>query len=262
MEFKKIINCKKKSMIYILLFCNVLIGIPGLSISSEIINIPVLIYYDYPPFYIEKTNRGLGQELTEHLTFKAQGRCTFYLLNVPKGRVDKMLANPKWMGIVAWINPVFVNDKAMTKYIWSRAIMHEIDYVASLNDNPIEFKGLESLYGHIMGTVLNQRYADVEDALKSGKIKQVIVLKQESLVSMLLKRRIEFAFLSKSTLSWLKKEFPEFGSKIHLAKKVRNEFDRHILITPNMDKENRDFILKTVNNLNNDLEWKKRFDKY
>jgi polar amino acid transport system substrate-binding protein len=238
------------------------ISLPGSCEAAAKKEIEVVIYYDYPPFYIEKNKHGLGKELAEHLTSKAKGKYIFNSSYIPKGRVDKMLTDPNWQGVVAWINPKFVNDQSMSKYVWSNPIMHEIDYVASLKELPIEFKDQTSLYGHKLGAVLNQRYADVEDAISAGKIKRVDTIGQESVVNMLLKKRVEVAFFSKSTIKWFKKEFPDFDDKIYLAKKTRNEFDRYVLITPKLDKDATHFILKTVNNLKNDHEWNKRLKEY
>ncbi len=249
-----------RSLILILL-CNLLVNFDAFCTSPNT-SIPVVIYYDYPPFFVDRNQRGLGRELAEHLNLKAKGKYSFHHVYIPKGRLDKMLEDPKWGGVVTWVNPNFVNDKSKTKFIWSNPIMHEIDYVATLKDSTLEYKDHTSLYGHSLGTVLNQRYSDVEDELKSGKIIQVSANQQESIVIMLLKKRIEFAFLSHSTIKWFRKEFPEFDDKVKLAKKTRNEFDRHVFITRNLDHERKDFILKTVNNLKNDKDWQERFNQY
>lgn len=230
--------------------------------TTAIKNVQVVVYYDYPPFYIKKNGSGLGKELADYLTSKSNGKYSFNHVYLPKGRLDKMLQNPKWIGIVVWLNPKFVNDQSMTKYIWSQPIMHEIDYVASSRENPIDYKDQTSLYGHTIGTVLNHRYADIEDALKAGKIKQVNSSGQEAVVGMLLKKRIDVAFISKSTIKWFEKEFLDFNQKIYLAKKHRNEFDRYILITRTLDKNIADFILKSAENLKNDKDWHKRASKY
>lgn len=228
--------------------------------NDPVANIPIATYYDYPPFLIDKAANGLNKELALYLTLKSNGKYRFNSVYIPKGRLDKML-DSKWPGIIAWLNPRFVRDEEMKKYIWSKALMHEIDYVASLKSRPIEYVDHKSLYGLTLARVLNHRFADIEDALNSGKIKQATAKGPHSVVPMLLKGRVDVAFISKSTLSWLKKDFPDFDTKIHLAKIPRIEFDRHLLLTPALDPEIAQFVLKAINEMSDDPGWNQKLGK-
>lgn len=223
-------------------------------------SIPIATYYDYPPFLIDKEGNGLNKDLAHYLTLKSNGKYHFNSVYIPKGRLDKML-DSKWPGIIAWPNPRFVRDEEMKKYIWSKAIMHEIDYVASLKSRPVEYVDHKSLYGLTLARVLNHRFADIEDALNSGKIKQATAKGPHSVVPMLLKGRVDVAFISKSTISWLKKDFPEFDTKIHLAKIPRIEFDRHLLLTPALNPEITQFVLKVINEMGDDPSWNQKLGK-
>lgn len=220
--------------------------------------IPIATYYNYPPFWNDKKGNGLNKELAQYLTLKSKGKYIFKSLYIPKGRLDKML-NSKWPGIVAWPNPRFLNDEEMKKYIWSRPIMHEVDYVASLKTHPIEYIDQKSLYGLTLAKALNHRFPDIESALNSGKIKQATATGPESAVQMLLKGRVDATFISKSTINWLKKDFPDFDTKIHLAKTPRLEFDRYLLLTPDLDSKITQFVLETINESANDPSWKTKF---
>jgi ABC-type amino acid transport substrate-binding protein len=225
--------------------------------------IPLITYYDYPPFTINENGDGLNRDLAQYLTKMSKGKYTFESMLLPKGRLDNYLKNDKkWFGVVAWANPLFVNDESKNKYVWSDPIYHEIDYVASLKKHPIEFQNEKSLYGHTLGTVLNQRYPDVEKALNSGKIKKRSVTTQHGVVLLLLKERVDVAFISHSTIKWFRKEFPDFDKQIHLAKKPRNEFNRYIFTTKNLDRDVEDFVIKNANNLTKDREWQNIEEKY
>ena len=79
--------------------------------------IPAWSYYKNPPF-VTAEQQGLTYDFIELLNKYSQGKYHFDLGLLPRTRIDKHLAN-KDIGIVLFVNWLWMGDKQKTKYLWS-----------------------------------------------------------------------------------------------------------------------------------------------
>ncbi|HYX32144.1 MAG TPA: hypothetical protein VE954_03460 [Oligoflexus sp.] len=230
--------------------------------ASAPIDVPLITYYDYPPFTLQNASKSLTQELAEYLSQASNGRFHFSVKVIPKGRLDVMMEKPDWKGVIAWINPKFVHDEAKTRYLWTAAIMNEIDLVASNKEAPHDYKGPESLRGLKLGAVLNQRYADVEDMIAKGALIRTNARSQENVLNMLIHRRVDVAFVSKSTLSWFRIHLKGFEQKVGFSPVPRNTFTRHVMLSRTLPPDVVDYVTKTTNGLGSQAQWQDIMNRF
>lgn len=230
--------------------------------SAREIVVPLVNYYSYAPFSMPDENSDLTRELASLLTADSGGRYRFVPSLIPKGRLDIMMQHDNWQGVVVWLNPRFVNDESKLRYIWSNPLMQESDLVLSHIDAPVEFTGLASLKGKVLGTVLNQRYADVEEMLANGELHRSDAPSQENSLRKLLLKRVDVVFVSRSTLGQLRQRIPEFDAKIYIASKPRNSFTRHVMITPAMPPDIVSYVQNAVAKLGSNPSWRKIATRY
>lgn len=230
--------------------------------ASEKLRVPVVVYYNYHPYYDEESKNDLNSELVATLNAHLAGEnVEFYSEYVPKGRLDIWLKDSGWKGLVAWTNPKFLNDPKKDKYQWSESVLEEKDWVVSNSKKPIEFQNINSLVGKTLGTVRNQIYPDVEKLINEGKILRTSTNSQASNIRMLMMGRVDVVFISRSTMHYFKKEIKDFPNGLYFASTPRNVFTRHIMVSKSISPEMRNKIMKVVKSLHSDKIWKPRFDQ-
>ena len=231
------------------------------GIPNEL-KVPLVTYYNYAPFGLDDGSSDLTHDLANLLTQNSGGRYRFVPTFLPKGRLDNMLQYQNWQGVVAWLNPRFVNDEAMSRHIWTVPLIQESDLVVSNIDAPVHFTGIQSLQGKVLGTILNQRYADVEEMLANKQLRRSDASSQESNVRKLLLKRVDVVFVSRSTLSGLHQRIPEFESKLYIATLPRNSFTRHVMLTRELPPELIDYVRNTVAKLGSTPSWRDIMKRY
>lgn len=239
----------------LLAFTACLLAAPASADGGELL-VPFVNYYDYAPFSMPEERADLTRELAGLLTAGSGGRYRFVPTLLPKGRLDQMLQHNHWQGVVAWLNPLFVNDDTKSRYIWTDILLQESDLVVSHAEAPVNFTGIQSLRGKVLGTVLNQRYADVEAMIASKQLLRSDAPSQENNVRKLLQKRVDVVFISRSALNGLRARVPEFDSKLHVSTLPRNSFTRHIMLTPGLQPELVRYVQTTVAQLGGNPSWR------
>lgn len=218
--------------------------------------IPFATYYDYAPFYSIDRNGDLTHELAALLTRESGGRYRFVPTLLPKKRLDNMLQLQNWQGIIAWSSPRFFYDEHKDRYLWSDALLQESALVISHIDAPVDFKGMESLRGKVLGTILNQRYVDVEDMFASRQLRRSDAPSMESNVRKLLLKRVDVVFISSSALGGLRHRIPGLESQLYIAAQPRDQFSRHLMLTRGLPPEVISYVQRMAAQLDHNPAWR------
>lgn len=229
---------------------------------APVLEVPLVTYYDYAPFTLAEAPADLTRELAHFLTKGSAGRYRFVPQFLPKGRLDYLLQKPAWQGVVAWLHPRFVHDESGSHYVWSASLMQETDLVVSHVDAPVEFDGPASLKGKRLGTILNQRYSDMEEMIAAGQLQRDDAVTQEANLRRLLLKRVDVVFVSRSTLSWLRERVEGFDDKLHIARRPRNQFSRHLMATPNLPPDLLNYVRSSAGALNGNPHWREVMKQY
>ncbi|MDZ7937574.1 MAG: hypothetical protein U5M53_04565 [Rhodoferax sp.] len=230
--------------------------------TAEPLKVPLVTYYDYAPFQVGDGRQGLNRELAALLTAQSRGRYVFVPTYYPKGRLDAMLTEPSFAAAVAWLHPAFVRDEARTKFAWTKPLMNEVDLVVSPMAVPLEFSGVASLHGKTLGTIVNQRYADIEPSIASGALRREDAATQEGNLRKLMLRRVDVVFVSRSTLWWFRNSVDGFTTGLHIAAQPRNRFSRHVMLTRALPPELIDYVQHTIAELDGNARWRAAMERY
>lgn len=78
-------------------------------------------------------------------------RIELWLVN--RARLALEMADPDFDGLVVWVNPAWVGDPHRERYLWTFPVMRDPNELISNIDNPITYRGPDSLKGLVFGGV-------------------------------------------------------------------------------------------------------------
>jgi len=218
--------------------------------------LPVLSYYDYPPF-----STGPGQGLTQSLLALLQDRAgpllpTLHEELLPRRRVAALVRRSDWTGLVLWVSPAWFQDPDRHRFIWTEPLMQDEDLVASLKSNPVDYQGPDSLKGLTLGGVFGHVYPETEALVKTGELQRLDSFSQEACLRMLLMGRVQAIFISRSGLAGWRQRLPGFDARLYLAETPRQRYQRRLLLSPLMPAEQSEWLRRTVAGLLQDPAWR------
>ncbi len=209
--------------------------------------VPLYVYYQ-DPLFAAGDPRGLTDQLAIWLTQRANGRYQFVPTQMPRRRLQLMIAQPHWYGVVAWANPRWFEQAGQAKQAWSRPYMIDANMVASLRSAPVEYQDDQSLQGMRIGSVQGYNYKDSADLLRDdadSEARNLLKLRQG---------RVPVAFLQASSFPFFRRQFPDLDEWIHLSAKPRTIFDRAFFTAPDQP-ELLAFLNQQVDALIADRQW-------
>jgi polar amino acid transport system substrate-binding protein len=218
--------------------------------------VPFATYYDYAPFYSPDGSADLTHDLAALLTRESGGRYRFEPMLLPKKRIDNMLQHQNWQGVVAWSSPRFFYDESKVRYLWTDALLQESALVVSHIDAPVDFKGLESLRGKVLGTILNQRYVDVEDMIANQQLRRSDAPSMESNIRKLLLKRVDVVFISRSALGGLRHRIPGADNQLYIAAQPRDQFTRNLMLTRDLPPDVISYVQRMAAQLDHNPAWR------
>ncbi|MEJ6001077.1 substrate-binding periplasmic protein [Paucibacter soli] len=227
-------------------------------VSSEALEI--LSHYDYPPFvtgHAEGLSHDWADWLSTRLGIPAPG-----LHILPRKRLDLLMNQPHWQGIVPWVIPEWFGDTDMQRYHWSPPVLEDADLVLSLRSSPVDELTPTRLRGLRFGAVLGHVYADMNGLIAQGRLRREDALNTEQNLRKLLLGRVDFVFLSRSGLPWWLQKLPEFREQLHVAATPRLHFQRRMLLSAQLPAPLRGQLLDAIAHMHRDSAWQTALSRY
>lgn len=202
-----------------------LLCLPNLLWATE--RIVIASYYTAPPFV---TGRGQGltydfaRLLNQHLGAQYQ----FEVQLLPRKRVDRLLQNNNWYGLVPWVNMSWLDSGENQLFAWTPALLLDQDLLISHNQAPIEWQGPASLQNRVFGGVIGHRYDDIEPLIVNGQIRRDDAPNEWSNLQKLQKRRIDATFIAQSSWRYYLRQYPELLGELNISSSVRKKFSMHL----------------------------------
>ncbi|WP_348945715.1 transporter substrate-binding domain-containing protein [Chitinibacter sp. FCG-7] len=232
-----------------------LLASPHISLGSE----KVIVYtqYDSPPFW--SADSGLSHELVRELSARSKNRYQFEIQITPRKRIDLILEDPHWQGLIPWSSPSWFQDANQQRYLWSAPLFRDADLVIS--HAPLDYTGPYSLHGKVLGGILGHRYSELEADIAAGKIIRDDAPNQPSNLKKLRSQRVDVIFIPNSSWGELRLKSPEQIRSLWVASQVRNTYERRILLSPNNPELAR-YVQATVLDLAKDQKWQQKIAPY
>jgi len=228
--------------------------------AAEKVAVNIYVYHLKPPFIVDLAKKeGLYFDFSTFLNKKSL-RFHFETVFVPRKRAEYMLKHQQLDGALLGVNPVWFNDKAETKYLWTDKILTDEDEVVSLIKNKIVYLGADSLIGLTLGGVLGFYYYGIDELVTEGKITRQNTIGEKELLLMLQYGRVDVGIISRSTLRYIFSQEP-WQALYYISPRPHDTYDRRILI-PHNNQMLFNLLAPIIAQLDTDEDWQELLKKY
>lgn len=237
---------------WLLLLSLIGLGLPA-SAAQEI---QLLTYYHVRPYAVDgiAAADSYTVRLAQWLSQQSAGRYHFVPRQVPKKRLLYMMAKPDWLGVVAWVNPLWVEDAQRQRYLWSSSLMHDRDLRVSRQADKVIFEQGRPLQAARFGGISGHFYPSLEAQFKAGLLAREDAQNELSNVLKLQHKRVDVILLQASSLAYMRAEVPDFDRWAYVDPQPQAEYER-FLFTARSHPELMAFINQTLPKLAQDPAW-------
>ncbi len=239
------------------LLCITVTSLHGAEAKKEIL---VYSYHFKPPLIVDdKRKVGLYFDIVNYLN-KASDEYQFDLVYVPRKRLEVMMQEGTFNGILLGVNPIWFKDRDRTKYLWTDHVLKDRDELISLKSEPFEFNTPKSLSGKVFGGVRGFYYFGINEYINAGNALRIDTEREIDLFTLLSRNRIDTALISQSTFDYMIAK-NQWHDKFHVSDKPHDIYDRHILV-PKDKTSVFEHINPIVKMLHTDTSWHKTLASY
>lgn len=226
---------------------------PGLAAET----VPLYVGYADPP-YSTAHGDSLTTKLAADLSALSHNHYRFQAVQLPRKRLNAILANDDWNGVVAWANPAWFDDTDRRRYAWSTPYMTDANLVVSRRDQPVEFaEHGNTLIGLRVGCIAGQRYPDLEQLFTSGAVTRADVASELQNLRKLRLGRVDAVLVQASSMDYFSTVLPDLDQWAHVARTPRNTFQRY-LFTSRKRPDLALFLDEALQTLARDATWQGR----
>lgn len=199
----------------------------GLTAAEQV---PFYTYYSTAPFAVGEppSASSYSVRLAAWLSAQSAGRYQFVARQVPKLRLERMLAKPDWAGVVAWANPTWFADSPHQRFLWSRGFMRDSDVLVSRQAEPVRLDALADAPARRFGGIIGHHYAVLEPYLQSGQLLREDAQTELSNTRKLQHGRIDVLLLQSSSLPYLRGELEGFDQWALVSQPPLVRFERYL----------------------------------
>lgn len=239
------------------LLCITVTNVHGAETKKEIL---VYSYHLKPPLIVDdKREVGLYFDIVTYLN-KASDKYQFDLVYVPRKRLEVMMQEGTFNGILLGVNPIWFKDRDRTKYLWTDHVLKDRDELISLKTEPFEFNTPKSLSGKVFGGVRGFYYFGINEYINAGNALRIDTEREIDLFTLLSRNRIDTALISQSTFDYMIAK-NQWHDKFHVSDKPHDIYDRHILV-PKDKASVFEHINPIVKMLHTDASWHQTLASY
>ncbi len=213
--------------------------------------VPLYVYHDFPP-YIVGGQPDLSHALADQLSRRSAGRYRFKVVVLPRKRVDVLIATPGWRGVVAWVNPRWIGDNA-AHLAWTAPLLDETEWWVVRRAAPQSLQQIAQADGYRFGGLIGHHYAELDAAVRAGRIFRFDTASMQSLVSMLLAGRVDVITMPSATELWFHGAWPRWRERVLLL--PRGAAYQRYLVSDRGDPALVRFLADSVVALRNDPGW-------
>lgn len=238
----------------------VLLSLP-LSRAAE--RAPVVIAYAYhlkPPFITDvQKEQGLYFAFSAYVNAKL-GREALKTEYLPRKRLEQVLHQPDFNGIVLGVNPVWFHDIDETHFLWTSALMMDRDELVSSAERPLQYNGPNSLQGRLIGGVQGHYYYGIDEAVQAGQLRREDTDSELQNLTKLRVQRIDATIISRSTFDYLTRHYG--GREFYaLSARPHDVYARRILV-PFQRRDVYDWLEPIMRQLPSDPTWQQLMKAY
>lgn len=191
--------------------------------ESRIKTVTMWTYYDFSPFFNEKTKRGLVDDIAQLLTRHSKGHYHFVVEYLPRKRVDLKLKSSQ-LGMVTLVNPNWFPKTLVA----SGPLLSGYDVIVSPISKPV--KNLipkETKQRSFIG-VTGHQYPMIKSELKSGQVVRIDTSSVPNLLNLIAKKRGDFSIVP-GLVAHHYQSHSDFAPALHFEPITAERYTRRML---------------------------------
>ncbi|MFC3096049.1 ABC transporter substrate-binding protein [Alteromonas sediminis] len=244
----------------IIWLCVFIVGTGSVAFAEEKPVVSAYAYHLKPPFIIDPLQEsGLCYDYSRLLSELSD--VEFFTLFIPRKRLNRLLSDGGFDGIVLGANPLWFKDADKKKYLWSDPLIKDRDEFISLKSSKFDYVDPKSLLRHSLAGVRGFYYGKVEKAKAYGPIKRFDTIGEKEVLDMVVKGRADIGIISRSTLNYMRSLKPSEYEVLYLSRVPHEEYSRYVML-PNKRQKLHTKIVALMRSPEYQARWKKLVAKY
>lgn len=202
--------------------------------ESRIKTVTMWTYYDFSPFFNERTQRGLVYDIAQLLTRHSKGHYHFVVEYLPRKRVDMKLKSSQ-LGMVTLVNPNWFPKTLVA----SEPLLSGYDVIVSPVTKPVKSLIPNAPNQRSFIGVIGHQYPIIRTELKSGQITRIDTSSVPNLLNLIAKKRGDFSIVP-GLVAHHYKLHSDFAPVLHFEPVTAERYTRRMLYNQIHTKLKRD----------------------
>lgn len=228
----------------------------GNAAAGAVEKISLYSHYTTAPFAVEGVPPQLSYtvRLAAWLTAQSAGRYLFEARQMPRLRLNRIVAQADWQGVVAWANPLWFADPERQRFLWSSALMSDRNVLVSRQVDHVLFPVQEPAQPLRLGGISGHFYADLEPFIQRGLLLREDAQNDLSNVLKLQHGRVDIVVVQASSLAYLRSQMADFDQWASVSPTLQPSYQRY-LFTNTANPQLMAFLQQALLQLAQAPEW-------
>lgn len=228
----------------------------GNAAAGAVEKISLYSHYTTAPFAVEGVPPQLSYtvRLAAWLTAQSAGRYLFEARQMPRLRLNRIVAQADWQGVVAWANPLWFADPERQRFLWSSALMSDRNVLVSRQVDHVLFPVQEPAQPLRLGGISGHFYADLDPFIQRGLLLREDAQNDLSNVLKLQHGRVDIVVVQASSLAYLHTQMADFDQWASISPTLQPSYQRY-LFTSTANPQLMAFLQQALLQLAQAPEW-------
>ncbi len=228
----------------------------GNAAAGAVEKISLYSHYTTAPFAVEGVPPQLSYtvRLAAWLTAQSAGRYLFEARQMPRLRLNRIVAQADWQGVVAWANPLWFADPERQRFLWSSALMSDRNVLVSRQVDHVLFPVQEPAQPLRLGGISGHFYADLQPFIQRGLLLREDAQNDLSNVLKLQHGRVDIVVVQASSLAYLRSQMADFDQWASVSPTLQPSYQRY-LFTSTANPQLMAFLQQALLQLAQAPEW-------
>ena len=173
---------------------------------------------------------------------------------MPRLRLNRIVAQADWPGVVAWANPLWFADPERQRFLWSSALISDRNVLVSRQVDHVLFPVQEPALPLRLGGISGHFYADLEPFIQRGLLLREDAQNDLSNVLKLQYERVDMVVLQASSLAYLRTQVGDFDQWASVSPTLQPSYQRY-LFTSTANPQLMAFLQQALLQLAQAPEW-------
>lgn len=216
-------------------------------------------YQQKPPYVVDEARgEGLYFDLARLLSRRMPGH-DFVVRQIPRNRLDYLLARDRLPGLVLGVSPQWFADAQ--RHRWSLPFIEDANLLISRQTGPDSRLSLATLDGHRLGLIGGHRYPQLQALLDSAQVRREDASSEGANLERLMRGWLDATVVGARTLEFYLARHPGWRGQLFVAEPPLSRYQRQLLVP-----QGQAALLPALNEvfagLPSDAEWQALLARY